>query len=172
MNFARHDDERAMARRTRRFRRQMDCVWNGGTSQGRLFVGSEYAATSRQALVEHGITRIVNCTYNIPHHFEHRGDFEYLRIDISWAQYHVASDDRAERFVAPMLRFVNDGLCRPTSMLLHCRGGAHRSGAVAIICLMRLGQMGIDDAIELARARRPCIHPDRWLMSFLSRLDR
>ena len=67
--------------------------------------------------------------------------------------------DSARKFVAPMLRFVREELSRGNNVLIHCRAGAHRAGTTAIVCLMKLCGMSVDQAVATAKSRRRCIDP-------------
>ena len=167
--------ERLWASRGRGHRcNAMDCLWKepDAAGGGMVFVGSETAACSWDDLVQRRITHIVNCTHNIPEYFDHCDAFEYFRFNIGRHSRCIDSDADVNRFVEPMLEFVEIALRRPGNVLLHCKAGAHRAGTAGIICLMHLGSMRMTDAIALARAKRPVIEPDADFLDLLSRVER
>jgi atypical dual specificity phosphatase len=50
---------------------------------------------------------------------------------------------------------------------VHCRGGRERSATVASAVLARLDGLSVDDAVKLARQRRPVFAPLEWQISGL-----
>jgi hypothetical protein len=126
-----------------------------------LFLGDRGDAADRDRLRRRGITHIVNCSKELPCHFE--GDFRYLWLRL---------EDPDPRFAAMMpefCAFIDDG--RQTGrVMVHCTGGVSRSPSVilAYLCsiegslaraaerLSRAVQTGIDDDFlhQLAEARR------------------
>ena len=60
------------------------------------------------------------------------------------------------------LRAAGDGVT-----YVHCRGGRERSATVAAALLADAEQLGIDDALEQARARRPVFAPLPWQVETL-----
>jgi len=110
-----------------------------------LFLGDRVDATDRERLRQRGVTHVVNCSRELPCHFE--GDFAYL-----W----LRMDDPDPAFgdkIAASRDFIDAGR-RQGKVLVHCTGGVSRSPAVilAYLChldaavtrLSRAVQTGID----------------------------
>eukprot|EP00658_Telonema_sp_P-2_P077164 TRINITY_DN6918_c0_g1_i2.p1 TRINITY_DN6918_c0_g1~~TRINITY_DN6918_c0_g1_i2.p1 ORF type:complete len:158 (+),score=31.35 TRINITY_DN6918_c0_g1_i2:218-691(+) len=104
-----------------------------------MFVGSQSAASSKEVLMEHGITHVVNCTADMPLYFE--GELAYLRFNITQHYSKVRDPNSAVRFVQPLFDFVGEALSN------------------GILCLMQFGGLGLEDAIQQAKDSRRCINP-------------
>eukprot|EP00658_Telonema_sp_P-2_P077163 TRINITY_DN6918_c0_g1_i1.p1 TRINITY_DN6918_c0_g1~~TRINITY_DN6918_c0_g1_i1.p1 ORF type:complete len:176 (+),score=30.38 TRINITY_DN6918_c0_g1_i1:218-745(+) len=122
-----------------------------------MFVGSQSAASSKEVLMEHGITHVVNCTADMPLYFE--GELAYLRFNITQHYSKVRDPNSAVRFVQPLFDFVGEALSNGHNVLVHCLAGAHRAGTSGILCLMQFGGLGLEDAIQQAKDSRRCINP-------------
>jgi Dual specificity phosphatase, catalytic domain len=125
-----------------------------------LFLGDRGDAANRERLRSRGITHIVNCSKELPCHFE--ADFRYLWLKL---------DDPDPQFATKMpefLAFIDEGRSAG-KVMVHCTGGVSRSPAVilAYLCqlegnleraagrLSRAVQTGIDDdfLVQIAAAR-------------------
>eukprot|EP01051_Picozoa_sp_SAG22_P011176 SAG22_NODE_1055_length_5789_cov_3.943234_6_plen_302_part_00 len=165
-----------------------DMVWRDTKTGGAVFVGNKDAAKDADLLHRFGISRIVNCTSQLPNSFDgpalsgssQRGaagggssggslfakpTVEYLRFD----RIDVFSRTRAGAesalldilsFFDPMFKFVDSATAKGENVLLHCVAGAHRAGTTACAYVMHKNHsLTADDAIQQCRRRRPVIDP-------------
>jgi len=139
----------------------LDLMFEHPSTQGRLYVGSQRAASSREDLRKRKITRVVNCLdLSRPNFFEDVEGFEYLRFPIAyWRGTHMTALKHVAFYFAPLLGFVQQSLKAGQSVLVHCLAGAHRAGTAGIACLMFFMALKVDDAVALAKKRRPVIDP-------------
>jgi hypothetical protein len=116
-----------------------------------LFLGDRGDACDRDRLRRRGITHIVNCSKELPCHFE--GDFRYL-----W----LRMDDPDPRFAAKLpgfCRFIDEAR-RAGRVMGHCTGGVSRSPAVLLAYLCHLGANLEQAADRLSRAVQTGIDDD------------
>jgi hypothetical protein len=104
-----------------------------------LYLGDRGDASDRERLRRRGITHIVNCSKELPCHFE--GVFEYL-----W----LRMDDPDPAFAAKIAAFCDfmDAGRRRGKVMVHCTGGVSRSPAVILAYLCHL-----EGSLEKAVAR-------------------
>src|SRR5262245_19345041 len=91
-----------------------------------LWLGDRGDAQDRERLRRRGITRVVNCSRELPCYFE--GDLTYLWLKM---------EDPDPRFVAKVPRFVAfiDEGRRLGKVMVHCTGAVSRSPAVILAYL-------------------------------------
>jgi protein-tyrosine phosphatase len=126
-----------------------------------LFLGDRGDAADRERLRKRGITHIVNCSKELPCHFE--GEFIYL-----WLKMEDPDPAFAGK-IREFCEFIDAGRGHG-KVMVHCTGGVSRSPAVilAYLCqlngsleqaaerLSRAVQTGIDESFlyQLARSYR------------------
>jgi hypothetical protein len=116
-----------------------------------LFLGDRGDANDRDRLRRRGITHIVNCSKELPCHFQ--GDFQYL-----W----LRMEDPDPRFAAKIpefCAFIDEGR-RGGRVMVHCTGGVSRSPAVILAYLCRLDASLEQAAERLSRAVQTGIDED------------
>ena len=157
-------------RGTRREASSLDLLWWDTSNGAGLYVGDMVVAADISLLQSCGIVNVVNCTRNI-----YRSEYldetsfagiKYLRFDISQCRT-VHSASEAVTFIQPMLKCVRSALRKGESVMLHCRVGAHRAGTAAVICLMSLANLTVEQAIIAAKPRRPIIDPKHEFLPLL-----
>ena len=104
-----------------------------------LFLGDRGDAGDRDRLRRRGITHIVNCSKELPCHFE--GEFEYL-----WLQMEDPDPAFPDK-IAAFCAFMDAGRARG-KVMVHCTGGVSRSPAVILAYLCHL-----DGSLQKAVAR-------------------
>jgi hypothetical protein len=125
-----------------------------------LFLGDRGDARDRERLRQRGITHVVNCSKELPCHFE--GELAYL-----WLK--MEDPDPAFAAKIPELCGFIDAGRRQGKVMVHCTGGVSRSPAVilaylwhhdasldrAVARLSKAVQTGIDESFlfQLAEAR-------------------
>jgi hypothetical protein len=104
-----------------------------------LFLGDRGDASDRDRLQKRGITHIVNCSKELPCHFEE--EFTYLWLRMEDPDPHFAA--KVPEFCA----FMDEG--RQTGkVMVHCTGGVSRSPAVILAYLCHL-----EGSLEVAADR-------------------
>jgi hypothetical protein len=144
---------------------------------GKLFVGNILARNSPDFMQTHGVTRVVNCLEPGSFPEVERRRFEgvqYLDFPIAlWEDCGgVRTDEGIARVMAPLLGFVSEAVESGESVLIHCFAGAHRGGSAGIACLMHLQDLGRDEAIAEAQAKRSEISAICNMLRLLSKLDK
>ena len=125
-----------------------------------LFLGDRGDARDKERLRKRGITHIVNCSKELPCHFE--GEFAYLWLKLE------DPDPAFKARISEFCKFIDGGRKRG-NVMVHCTGGVSRSPAVilAYLCnvegtlnqavdrLSRAVQTGIDESFlhQLAQSR-------------------
>ncbi len=116
-----------------------------------LLLGDRSDASNRERLRNRGITHIVNCSRELPCHFE--GEFEYLWLRME------DPDPAFEREMPAFCEFIDAGR-RRGKVLVHCTGGVSRSPAVILAYLCHLGG-SLGQAVDrLSRAVQTGIDED------------
>ena len=160
--------------------RGLDEIWRDNATGGRVFVGNVNASQSRSTLEQSGVTHVVNCTADLPNHFERAG-VAYLRFDrIDFLRHDFggspggALEPSILAFFAPLFEFVDAATATGASVLIHCIAGAHRAGTSGCAYLMhRERGLSASEAVTYCKVRRPVIDPeiDDDLMRLLQRLQ-
>ncbi len=106
-----------------------------GARGGRIYLAGSDFAHNRGQLEELGITRVVNCTFNIdPPGWlaQYGGPFRWMRFGITslWRGRSRHGWPLLAEF-SRLFDFVRFGLDAGEHTLVHCRAGAHRGGAQA-----------------------------------------
>jgi protein-tyrosine phosphatase len=94
-----------------------------------LFLGDRGDARDRDRLRRNGITHIVNCSKELPCHFEE--DFKYL-----WLQMEDPDPAFGEK-IPTFCEFIDAGRGQG-KVMVHCTGGVSRSPAVILAYLCHL----------------------------------
>jgi hypothetical protein len=116
-----------------------------------LFLGDRGDARDRDLLRQRGITHVVNCSKELPCHFE--GELEYL-----WLRMDDPDPAFAGKIVA-FCQFIDAGRERG-KVLVHCTGGVSRSPAVILAYLCHLDG-SLEKAVDrLSRAVQTGIDED------------
>jgi hypothetical protein len=116
-----------------------------------LFLGDRGDASDRDRLRKHGITHIVNCSKELPCHFE--GEFNYL-----WLRMDDPDPAFSEK-IPTFCEFMDAGR-RQGKVLVHCTGGVSRSPAVILAYLCHLERSLEKAAERLSRAVETGIDED------------
>lgn len=94
-----------------------------------LFLGDRGEACNRERLRKQGITHIVNCSRELPCHFD--GEFEYL-----WLKMEDPDPAFGEK-IPQFCKFIDAGR-HQEKVMVHCTGGVSRSPAVILAYLCHL----------------------------------
>lgn len=111
-------------------------LWLGNLEDARAFSGTMDA--------------VVNCSVDLPF-FESR-QRDQLRVPV---EDDLSENDTLVPFLHATVEFVRVRLSVNKRVLVHCFAGIQRSAAVVAAVVMRERELGVHDAIEFVRARRP-----------------
>jgi hypothetical protein len=116
-----------------------------------LFLGDRDDAKDRDRLRSNGITHIVNCSRELPCHFEREFAYLWLKMD--------DPDPTYGHRIAEFSDFIELGR-ENGSVMVHCTGGVSRSPAVILAYLIRV-EGSLDHAVDrLAQAVQTGIDED------------
>mmetsp|Transcript_2345 Transcript_2345/g.3946 ORF Transcript_2345/g.3946 Transcript_2345/m.3946 type:complete len:210 (-) Transcript_2345:149-778(-) len=156
----------------------LDAIWrhpsDGG---GTVYVGNYVAASNRKTLDERGITCVVNCQdQDSQNYFEKDPSITYFRFPVArlavsrTAFDHRTGEGTLDGFL-PVFNFIEENISAGRSVLVHCLAGAHRAGTCAVAYLMYKANLGVDEAIAVAKKCRPVIGPFATLLALLRYLE-
>jgi len=124
-----------------------------------LYVGDEEAATSLPALLDAGITHVLNCT--------HRdvgkslaGEPGAPRTCQLGLRDNSSDLPRMSAALTAGVAFIAEAIDSGGSVLVHCHRGISRSPTLAIAYLMQRRRQALDVVFEQMRERRPVIDPN------------
>ena len=119
-----------------------------------IWVGDNISCHDRDFLLKNNIQIIVNCTPDIPHHFEplllkplpnHNEYFiQYFRLPV----LDNVKDEEQQKFINLAPEILNK-LDFNKNILIHCSAGQQRSCAFALLLLTKKYGLSPDDAINL-----------------------
>ena len=116
-----------------------------------LFLGDRGDAGDRDRLRRRGITHIVNCSKELPCHFE--GDFKYL-----WLRMEDPDPAFGEKLPV-FCEFIDAGR-EKGKVMVHCTGGVSRSPAVILAYLCHIEGSLVQAIDRLSRAVQSGIDED------------
>ena len=129
-----------------------------------LFISGYNFASDRQALERHGISHIVNMTFEYRNSFPE--EFHYLRVQAK----DVLSQRLGPRF-REIAAFVASATNSGRKALVHCQLGVSRSASGVLACLMINDRMRLADAIQLLRSRKHDVDPNPAFVRELRALE-
>eukprot|EP00611_Tribonema_gayanum_P020746 TRINITY_DN3856_c0_g1_i2.p2 TRINITY_DN3856_c0_g1~~TRINITY_DN3856_c0_g1_i2.p2 ORF type:complete len:155 (-),score=54.06 TRINITY_DN3856_c0_g1_i2:381-845(-) len=116
-----------------------------------LFMGSQTAADDKASLVVNSITHVLTTT-GVPPRFP--DDFKYHVIALSDGGGPLTGELEGCLAFIDEARKGGDG-----GVLVHCGGGAGRSGAVVVAAVMKEKGITADEALALVQKYRPMANP-------------
>jgi hypothetical protein len=130
-----------------------------------LFLGGRQLSVDREKMSEMGITHVINCTPDLPCHFE--GEFKYFRVG-------VADSNRADigAHFAGALEFFGAARAGGGKVLVHCSMGVSRSATIVLAVLMRFESMSLRDALAMVESKRACVRPNCGFFEQLIALEK
>ncbi|XP_046912237.2 dual specificity protein phosphatase 2 [Dermatophagoides farinae] len=130
-----------------------------------LYLGNECHASSKNLLLNLGITAVLNVSQSCPNHFE--DEFFYKRIPISDSK----CDDITIR-INEALNFIDEMKeDRNGKILVHCQAGISRSATICIAYLIKKKRIRMEEAYEFVKSRRQLISPNFNFMTQLMEFE-
>jgi len=137
---------------------------------GCIYVGGERVARDLELLREKKITAVVNCTDDIRNY--HEKVLSYYKFNIAWWKRHGGDNQQElQKFILPVLQFIEREVKAGRNVLVHCLAGAHRAGTTAILCLMHFAGLNATKAATTARSLRSMIDPIGDFRQLLTKCD-
>lgn len=134
-----------------------------------VYVGDANAARDPSVFLTKRITRVVNCTPDLPFSFPDQA--QYMRIPVA-----DADTEQSNRIMTALLpeaiRFIL--YPRPSveqGVLIHCHAGVSRSCTVAVAVLRVCCASSLRQAISLCVARRPVAFFNGTMLNFWRTLE-
>lgn len=131
-----------------------------------LYIGDDEVAADEDTLERTNIHYILNAARECSNHFQHKHEFQYLRMDLA--------DNPDQQCLLSLFEeacnFIDRGHAARSSVLVHCRAGRSRSATVVIAYLMKRMHWSLDYAYDFLRKRRPNICPNLGFMGLLLKL--
>ena len=153
----------------------LDPVFRHPETGACMFIGNATAAKAKELLLEHSITRVVNCKDpDDPCWHEDDPDFEYLRFPIAYHWRVLGSSNNPEKillYFGKLFDWVDAQLTSGRSVLVHCLAGAHRAGTTGVSYVMHAAGLNMNDAIAICQRQRPVVNPIGSFPELLSRLN-
>lgn len=89
--------------------------------------GGERAARDLEVLSDKNIKAVVNCTDDLRNYHAGTGNIDCFTFNIAWWRRDVKeSRDDLERFLSPVIGFIERHISSGNNVLVHCLAGAHR----------------------------------------------
>jgi protein-tyrosine phosphatase len=129
-----------------------------------LYLGSMFAARSRENLREHNITHVLALLDSFTHYQKLEG-ISYLQIAIG----DYVGNDIAQH-IPDAIRFISEGQ-REGNVLVHCAAGVSRSASIVISYIMIKNSLEFEDARNFVMTRRSCIWPNEGFVRQLKALN-
>lgn len=117
-----------------------------------VFVGDQFTAKDQLFFKKNNITRVVNCTPDVPFYFP---GVRYYRIPIGDSS-HFDDNDIMARNLPVAVGFIMEAQPgKYRGVLIHCHVGVSRSCTVAVALLRTCFTNTIDEAIKIVVSKRP-----------------
>jgi len=135
-----------------------------------LYMGGMQAAMNKKALLQEGITHVVNCAKNIKRVWtkfkEWTKTFTYLSMDMD--------DDsvcQIREHVYNALPFIDAAIQEGGKVFVHCAQGVSRSGTIVVAYLMAKHQIPFEDALRMAKDGRAIARPNSSFTTQLKAME-
>eukprot|EP00033_Pygsuia_biforma_P000522 GCRY01000613.1.p1 GENE.GCRY01000613.1~~GCRY01000613.1.p1 ORF type:complete len:208 (+),score=9.23 GCRY01000613.1:238-861(+) len=129
-----------------------------------LFIGSQDAALNEKSLKSLGITHVLTVApINIAVPLK---NCCHLTVPILDTPEHSLHDH-----LPACLHFMEEARLSEGAVLVHCNAGVSRSSSVVVAYLMTKECLSYSDALQLVKASRPCVCPNRGFAEQLRNLE-
>lgn len=120
-----------------------------------LYLGNFQAAKDKDFFKAKNIKAVLNCSKDIPNHFAHEKNIEYMRIPVDDSLKQKDYDQMYE-YMPTIVEFINKHVnIQKNNILVHCWAGRQRS-AISIACFMvSKHNMTPKEACEMVMKKRP-----------------
>lgn len=112
-----------------------------GVGEGMLLLGGSEQAQARAVFDRLRVTRVVNCSVELPHYFEAGSPLRSIDTPTDIAYFRVPVHDQTAADLRPHIEgacdFIHTSLGEGRRVLVHCAQGLSRSAAIVIAYLIR-----------------------------------
>ena len=121
----------------------------------RVYIGNFQAANDRRFFKEHDIKAVLNCTSDIPNHFAHKREIEYMRIPVEDSmQEH--DYEMMLQYMPCIVEFIHKHAdIQQHNILVHCLAGRQRSCISVAAYLVAKHNMTPHEACKCVIDKRP-----------------
>lgn len=121
----------------------------------RIFLGNHQAAKDKEFMTTNKIHAVLNCTKDLPNHFEGKMDIEYLRIPVD-DSLKEKDFELMYQFMPLIVEFIDKHVNKlKQNILIHCFAGRQRSAISVCAYLVSKHKMTPHDACKYVLDKRP-----------------
>uniref|UniRef100_A0A6C0H7A1 Tyrosine specific protein phosphatases domain-containing protein n=1 Tax=viral metagenome TaxID=1070528 RepID=A0A6C0H7A1_9ZZZZ len=121
----------------------------------RMYLGNYQAAKDRDLFKDKKITAVLNCTRDIPNHFAHNKDIEYMRIPVE-DSLKEKDFELMYQYMPCIVEFIHKHAnIEKNNILVHCWAGRQRSAISIAAYLVAKHGLNPHDACKLILEKRP-----------------
>jgi len=121
----------------------------------RIFLGNFQAAKDKTFFKDNKIRAVLNCTRDIPNHFAHQRDIEYMRIPVE-DSLKEKDYELMFKYMPCIVQFIHKHVVlQKNNILIHCWAGRQRSAISVAVYLVSQFNMTPHDACKMIMDKRP-----------------
>jgi atypical dual specificity phosphatase len=134
-----------------------------------LYMGSADISQNLEILQSRNITRVINCTEELPTHYPEV--LKYIRIPVPDEQKSKIDQffDESAAFIHELKPSADQEV--PEACFVHCSAGISRSASIVLSYLIQHEEMTLVQAWKHTSERRPVVSPNVSFMEQLSQLE-
>lgn len=120
-----------------------------------LYLGNFQSAKDKDFFKKHKIQAVLNCSKDIPNHFSHDKNIEYMRIPVDDSLKQKDYDQMYE-FMPSIVEFIHKHVnIQKNNILVHCWAGRQRSAISIAVFMVSKYNMTPKEACEMVLKKRP-----------------
>jgi protein-tyrosine phosphatase len=121
----------------------------------RLYLGNFQAAKDKQFFKDKKIKAVLNCSKDLPNHFAHDRNIEYMRIPVDDSLKQKDYDLMYE-FMPSIVEFIHKHAgIQKNNILIHCYAGRQRSAISVAVFMVSKYNMTPQEACKMVLDKRP-----------------
>ena len=121
----------------------------------RIYLGNFQSAKDKEFFKEKNILAVLNCSKDIPNHFAHDKNIEYMRIPVDDSLKQKDYDQMFE-YMPVIVQFIHKhNSVQGNNILVHCYAGRQRSAISVAVYLVDKYGLDPKKACEMVLKKRP-----------------
>ena len=121
----------------------------------RIYLGNFQSAKDKEFFKEKNILAVLNCSKDIPNHFAHDKNIEYMRIPVDDSLKQKDYDQMFE-YMPIIVQFIHKhNSVQGNNILVHCYAGRQRSAISVAVYLVDKYGLDPKEACEMVLKKRP-----------------